>query len=121
MIAMSGQVSAKEVVAQAKAGEATKVVQLRSAHQRPVKVADKILLERFLAILAPRLELAAPSEAASFEHQALRLAEGRHSLDRTRASGPGLGQGRRSDRLAGATDKTYLLFGSGQYLSACPT
>ena len=91
----------------------------RSAHQKPRKTTTSVVTA-FLVFRVGRDELLPPGEAPDFENAALEAARSRHGLDRTREPGPGLGLGRRLDRLFGSIDSTYLHFGSGQHQSAVP-
>lgn len=90
-----------------------------NAHRAPDKVAPKVLLERFLALVATREDdvVRAPLESPDFEQPRW------DGLSPTPvfAPGPRLAEARRLDRLRGGSDPTFVLFGSALHRSGVPT
>jgi hypothetical protein len=87
-----------------------------NAHRAP-KIAPRVVLEEFLALVASREDaiVEAPAEAPDFELHSPR--EG----PRPRLHWGGLRLARRLDDLFSGSDPTFRLFGSGQHLSGIPT
>lgn len=92
----------------------------RTAHQKPAKTSLSATLARLLFVAPRRDEVQPPTEAPSFENDAVQAVLLRHQLDRSKDLGPGLGLGRRLDRLFGSKNSTFLRFGSGLHQSAHP-
>lgn len=97
-----------------------------NAHRAPKKIAARVLLDRFLALVAAREDdiVSAPGEAPEFDNDAIALLSSRHRLRHLGFSAPGcagLALASRVDRLHSGADPTYFLFGSAQHLSGIPT
>lgn len=89
----------------------------RNAHAKP----DPIPSHERLAEVARREDdiVARPALAPEFEWDAVEASRRRHARDIVRDTGPGLGLGRRLDRLT-AVLRSFLLFSSGWHHSGAP-
>ena len=87
---------------------------LRNAHAKPDPIPSRVLLAE-----AARREddiVERPALAPEFEWDAVEASRRRHAWDIVRDTGPGLGLGRRIDRLT-AVLRPFLLFHSGWHQS----
>ena len=95
----------------------------RTAHKPGtvrVAVTPPWSMDRAVALLTRREELAAPQQCADFDHETLEASRYRHRLRMSLTTGPGLNRGRMLDRLLCAADLAYLNFGSATVLAAQP-
>lgn len=92
----------------------------RNAHEKPAPIPSQVELERIAALRHDEELLQAPGEAPRFEWEAIEAFHTRHSRDIGLDSGPGLGLGRRLDRLIGPAEITFSLFASGLHQSGAP-
>ena len=90
----------------------------RTAHKRPDPIPLREIVAAHVA-QANKDELPAPGEAPVFEWDAIFAHRLKHCRDIVRDQGPGLGLGRRLDRLSSAAN-TYHLFMSGVHRSGTP-
>lgn len=121
LIAISGTVSASELVAKASRSEVrAEQTVARNAHAKPAPVPYSELLRTVFAFRRLETLAAEPGESPIFEQKALAFDRLRHQRDIVRDPGPGLGLGQRLDRIYGGRDSTFLRFGSGIHLSGQP-
>lgn len=92
----------------------------RNAHEKPAAIPSSVELERIAALRHEEDLVTAPGEAPRFEWDAIEAFHTRHSRDICLDSGPGLGLGRRLDRLMGPATQTFALFASGLHQSGAP-
>ncbi len=91
-----------------------------NAHEKPAAIPSSVELERIAALRHEEDLVQAPGEAPRFEWEAIEAFHTRHSRDISLDSGPGLGLGRRLDRLIGPAEHTFALFASGLHQSGAP-
>lgn len=89
-------------------------------HKKPAPIPSRVELERLAIVRHEDALVEAPGEAPRFEWDALLAFHLRHSRDIRLDTGPGLGLGRRLDRLISPAERTYQLFASGQHRSGAP-
>ncbi len=91
-----------------------------NAHAKPAPTPSRVELDRLATLRHEDDLVAEPAEAARFEWDAIAAYHLRHSRDIRLDTGPGLGLGRRLDRLLSPVEATFALFASGLHQSGAP-
>lgn len=115
LLALASSANAAEREEQAVRASKPEATLVRNAHKPPAPMPSRVVLEASLGRVE-RFQLEAPGEAPEFEWDAIFAHRLKHSRDLVRDTGPGLGLGRRVDRLTSALG-TFLRFASGRHLS----
>lgn len=119
LLAVATSADASDLLEGRTAPEAEQVQ--RNAHAKPAPIPYRVVLEQFTAARREDDHLVAqPGLAPEFEWDAVLAHRLRHSRDIVRDIGPGLGLGRRLDRLLSSAQLTFHLFASGQHQSGAP-
>lgn len=102
-------------------GQTTNKSEIRcNAHSKPAPVPSRVELDRLATLRHEDDLVSEPAVAPRFEWDALAAIHLRHSRDIRLDTGPGLGLGRRLDRLISPAERTFVLFASGQHQSGAP-